>query len=338
MEGKMIVPGFVESHMHPVMGALMTLDFNIINSDAFLKEILARIAEVDKAHPDAVRLLFQGYGMALFSSLPTAKEIDALVSDKPVMLFDEGFHSAWVNTKCLEETGITKQTPDPIPGLQYFVRDADGNPTGYMMDLLPWMEVVKSLGILNEDAIVKGIGELLENLHAYGFTALFDAGAAPDPVAQFNAITRLDKGNRLNLHYCGSYYVNPAHNIAESVGVLKELHNRYNTGNVQVNTLKLILDGKVETRTAATVIPFEGETKCADMFIGENKFFDLFYTALSAGFNTHVHAIGDRSVSTAIDVYTRLSGFGFAGTKTICHNRMYPADGVEKRTYGYLWV
>lgn len=330
LQGKMILPGFVESHMHPVLGSLMQLDFYPVSPKASVKEILSVIRKAAQTNPQAPILLLQGYCMSHFSTLPTAQQIDSVVNDKPVILFDEGFHSAWVNTRCLEMAQVTKETPDPLPGLQYFERDAQGNPTGYMFDILTWQQILNRLNILSEEVIYNGVNNLLKTLHADGFTSVFDAGAAPSHHTQYSAITRLDKEGKLNIHYCGSYYLNPSLEVSATIDSLRNLRNRFATENVKVNTLKLILDGTIEAKTAATIEPLIGEEKCAPLFVGEEKFYQLFRAALAEGFDTHVHTIGDSAVSAAINVFTRLDKFPSPGTKTICHNQMYPANGVER--------
>ncbi len=330
MKGKTILPGFIESHLHPVMATVMNLNFCEVPEDADLNEIRNIIKMAKEKDPNAKQLLFQGYSMNVFDALPSAADIDDIVNDKPVILFDEGFHSAWINTKCMELANINKSTEDPIPNLQYFVRDNNGNPTGYMIDLLPWLMVLKNINLLNEDVLYTGIGDFICKMNSYGYTGLFDAGAAPDPMVQLSAISRLDADNLLKMHYAASYYANPTNDIDFSVNMLQDLDSKFSNNNLHVKTLKLILDGTIEAKSAATLSPLIGESLCAEAFIGKDKFYNLFDLALSKGYNTHVHAIGDKAVSMALDVYTNLNNFNDGVTKTICHNQMYPSGGSDK--------
>lgn len=330
LKGKMITPGYTESHMHPVMAAFMCTDFVIVNETDTKEQILATVAKADKEHPDSENLLLQGYSMATLGTPPSGKDLDAIVSDRPVIIFDEGFHSAWANSKALELAGIDKNTPDPMPGFQYFVRDEEGNPTGFMFDILPWLQLVDKLNLMSEDVVVSGMTELLAQLHEFGFTALFDAGAVPNQDTQFSAITKLDSHNKLNIHYCGSYFTNPTLDKETIVSKVKYLNDTYTKKNLIVNTVKIIMDGTVEARTAATILPFTGSTECAPMYMEKEKLFDVVDLVLSSGYNIHIHAIGDKTVETVLDTYIKADQNSYDGLKTICHNQMYPADGVEK--------
>ncbi|MCO4859945.1 amidohydrolase family protein, partial [Herbaspirillum sp. WGmk3] len=63
---------------------------------------------------------------------PTAAELDAVVSDRPVWLERVDGHAGWANTRALALAGITKATPDPVGGK--IVRDANGEATGVLVD------------------------------------------------------------------------------------------------------------------------------------------------------------------------------------------------------------
>ena len=65
---------------------------------------------------------------------PTKELLDSAVSDRPVLCQDHSEHSHWVNSRMLELMGITAETPDPVPGLEVFERDTDGEPTGHLRE------------------------------------------------------------------------------------------------------------------------------------------------------------------------------------------------------------
>ena len=90
--------------------------------------------------------------------------LDAIVDDKPVLIMDEGFHGAWVNSMALQLLGIGRETPDPVPGFSYYKRDAEGVPTGYLLEGTATM-AMEGLDVLTEDAgetrLIEGIRSLI---------------------------------------------------------------------------------------------------------------------------------------------------------------------------------
>lgn len=68
------------------------------------------------------------------TTVPYRKDLDAVVSDRPVMLIALDAHSAWVNSKALEVAGIDKTRRNPLPGVHYYQRDENGEPTGWLVE------------------------------------------------------------------------------------------------------------------------------------------------------------------------------------------------------------
>ena len=85
------------------------------------------------ANPDAKSLFSFGFSSALNTAVNAAevtghyrKDLNAAVSDRPMMLIALDAHSTWVNSKALEVASIDKNIPDPLPGVHYYQRDENG--------------------------------------------------------------------------------------------------------------------------------------------------------------------------------------------------------------------
>ena len=110
LQGKMLLPGFIDSHAHPVMGGAYVRSLSL-DTFASPKQWLKQVSDYAKKKPDD-KVLF-GYGFlasAFGPEGPTSAMLDTVVSDRPVYLMDEGFHGAWGNTKALELLKIDKNT------------------------------------------------------------------------------------------------------------------------------------------------------------------------------------------------------------------------------------
>ena len=129
----MLLPGFVDSHIHPTLA--MFAGGADLQYDS-LGEVLASVKKWADAHPDAKVIRGFGWRYTLFPTTgPTKADLDKLFPDRPVLLFAIDVHSAWVNSKALELAGVNANTPDPVPGFSYFQRDPKtGEPTGWVVE------------------------------------------------------------------------------------------------------------------------------------------------------------------------------------------------------------
>lgn len=129
LEGKTVVPGFIEGHMHlqSYGESLLTLPIR----DRSKNEILAAVKEAAETTPAGQWILGgMGWNNEVWEdpSYPTKEELDAVSPNHPVMLPRMDGHMIWVNSMALSLCGITEKTPDPEGG--EFFRRADGTLTG----------------------------------------------------------------------------------------------------------------------------------------------------------------------------------------------------------------
>ena len=110
--GKLVLPGFQDSHIHaPFAGR--NLRHVWLNDLPGRPAYLAAIQAYADANPDQEWIVGGGWAIADFpDGIPRREDLDAIVPDRPVFLFNRDVHAAWVNTKALEVGGITRDTPD----------------------------------------------------------------------------------------------------------------------------------------------------------------------------------------------------------------------------------
>ena len=117
LQGRMVLPGFHDSHVHPASGGveLNQCDLNSANS---VEEIEKKLANYAGEHPELEWVVGGGWQMPIFpEGQPTAEQLDRLIPDRPAFITSSDAHTAWLNSKALEAAGITSDTPDPeAPG------------------------------------------------------------------------------------------------------------------------------------------------------------------------------------------------------------------------------
>src|SRR5689334_4447521 len=131
LEGRTVVPGFVDPHNHFSIGAFETLwaDSREARSVADAQEALVAAA---RATPGGAWVRAVGYDHHLIGVHPTRGDLDAAVSDRPAVLMHFSHHQCVANSRALAEAGITRGTPDPEGG--EIARDKTGEPTGLLFE------------------------------------------------------------------------------------------------------------------------------------------------------------------------------------------------------------
>ncbi len=133
IRGACIVPGIQDAHVHAAFAGRILRNVNLddlASGDGYLE----RVASFARSHPDLPWIVGGGWYNPVFQATdgPRAADLDAVIPDRPVFLMNADTHAAWVNTKALEVGAIGPSTPDPWDG--YYVRDADGTPTGCLQE------------------------------------------------------------------------------------------------------------------------------------------------------------------------------------------------------------
>lgn len=302
LSGRLLLPGFVEGHTHPFLGAFLTSGVDL--QVPTLADALSAIEAYAKANPEGPVRGF-GWRVDMFGLQgPTRADLDRILPDRPAFFFAIDGHSLWANSKALEIAKVTRDTPDPIPRFSYYARDQNGDPTGYVL------EVNAVLGIVNavEPISAQTMGQLMEawlpKATAAGITTLFDAGVPPigdDQAALLKLYTDVEKRGALPVRVVACYTVK-APPVDTATQKLLEARNQVSSDLVQVNVVKIIGDGTQEGYTAWLLEPYadKPDSTGASPFTPE-QWQQLIGAVDAAGFDVHVHACGERTTRTALD-------------------------------------
>jgi predicted amidohydrolase YtcJ len=295
LTGKMLLPGFHDSHVHPVEGGLALSQCNLSGLES-REAVFDAIRKYAAAHPGTSWIVGSGWELPLFPEAnPTRQELDAVVADRPAYFSAADGHSAWVNTRALEVAGITRQTPDPDNGR--IERDADGNPSGTLRESaerLVSSHIPPPTAADEQDALRRGLA--LAN--RFGITSFIEARATPQILAAYATLARASK---LTARVVASLAVDPARGQAQVAELARE--REANTiGRLRPIAAKIFADGVIESETAALLDPYLDRPGYRGRPNLEPQAFDRLAIALDrAGFQIHVHAIGDRAIRMALD-------------------------------------
>lgn len=304
LNGKMLLPGFIDTHAHPVMAAGMSkgLELNPEDSESALLE---QLAEFVRENPDYQGYLGFGFHSDVFNSgKPHKSVLDKVVPDKPVILIDSGGHAAWVNSKALELTGITKDTPDPIPGSHFYERDKGGNPTGYCLEGQTFFPMIKKLGLMSVGAIVDGSEDLFWLMSGAGITTVFDAGMMGFEETGYQALQTLEKTGELPFRVVGSYMVLHPSQAGAVIDELKNIKANFSSNLIRPKAIKIQNDGTKEARTAAMFQDYTDDPGNKGSTLLDSDTLNALVRNISReGLDIHIHAIGNKAVNDGLNAF-----------------------------------
>jgi len=299
IDGKMVLPGFVDAHAHPshAMDFVGNISLYSLNS---LQEYEAAIAEFVETHAD--REFFRGSGWAdtLFPNLgPSKKILDALIPDRPVALISYDGHSMWVNSVTLERAGITKETPDPEGGR--IERDPEtGEPSGVLRET--------AFKLIDNVIPDYSLEERKNGLLAYqdmavsaGITLSHDAMLDSGCIAAFNSLA--DEG-KLKMRFRGSITMDPDEEIEPQIEAVLKERSKNTHPYFQTNAAKIFVDGVLEGGTAYMLEPYAHKPDYRGEPIWDPEI--LNYTSIALDkekLQIHVHVIGDAAARITLDAF-----------------------------------
>ena len=304
--GGLVAPGFVDAHVHAVQGGLERIRCDLTGATT-KHDYLALIADFAASHPELPWVLGGGWAMGAFpGGTPTAADLDTVVADRPVFLPNRDHHGAWVNTRALELAGIDRHSPDPPHGR--IERDADGSPSGTLHEAA--MALVADLvPATSPQEQYDGLLAGQRYLHSLGVTGWQDAivggyAGMDDPGPTY---LRAAAAGDLTAHVVGALWWQRDLGL-EQVPSLVERRQEYSRGRFRATSVKIMQDGVMENFTAGLLEPYldPAGTPTADVgrsFVDPATLTRAVAALDQAGFQVHVHAIGDRAVREALDAF-----------------------------------
>jgi predicted amidohydrolase YtcJ len=332
LQGKMLLPGFIDTHMHPLTGGGYAKALSL-NTWGTVDDWIVAVEQYAKDRPGKGLLFGYGFLATTFGpSGPTREQLDAVVPDRPVLIMDEGFHGAWANSLALKQLGIDRNTPDPVPGFSYYKRDGNGHPTGYLLEGTA-KQAMDDLKAITLPVIIDGTEFLIDVLNGYGITSVFDAGALGEAEHVGAILAALDKAGELSLRIVGSYRPGGPDDAESAVAAAIAQGELVKGERYHYNTLKIPLDGTVEGRTAAMFEDYQGEPgNQGELVFNRAQTTQMVVEAAAAEIDVHIHGLGERAVHEALNAIE-------AGRKahpksktryTICHIQLFTDEDLAR--------
>lgn len=307
LEGLMMLPGMTDSHIHApgtILSQLYQIDLNgILTEEATMAAIEEFVAE----HPDLEIYYGDGFSVGAFSGEEVAKgprkeRLDA-ISDKPIMISSYDGHTRWLNSAAFEYFGITKDTVSPEGGV--IERTADGELWGTLKELA--IELTPSQEFTDEqmhDAFVA----FQEYMHSLGYVGITDMGSGILASEAYDPFMDMDKKGELKLYVMKNTVMDPNSDLEPQIETAIANRERYQSELYYYGSTKFFADGVIEGVTGYLLEPYTEAAEAGDDFVSAplwtpEKMSEAFTLANAAGFQIHVHSIGDASTRQVLDAF-----------------------------------
>lgn len=354
LEGRMVMPGIVDGHFH---GTRPT-DCEMGYAGGTVAQVLARLqACLDspgQAPLKGSNVRFSAHHLFGEAILPpgtalTRYDLDRLDTTRPVSVDNADGHKFWMNSKAIENAGIGAATPDPLEG--EIGRDADRKPNGFFADFDAgnWGETAP----VSEASRVEGVRRTIADANRMGITSVFLPGGTEDEISQWAKVQ--DEGGltlRANLGLSASFVRGNSDlaDLRKQIAALDD-YKRFARGLLDVTSVKVYCDGVLEypAHTAAMLAPyrvnagtldrpiwkpgtFRGpDPSCSDARAG-------FVELDRAGWQIHVHAIGDRATRDALDNFQAALETNGAHDRRHTITHLEAIDAADVPRFGRLGV
>ncbi len=305
LDGRTVVPGFVDAHVHPVHAglALSACSLDDARDAAHAVELVARYAG---EHPDEPWITGGGWSMEWFAGgTPSRTLLDEVVADRPVLLANRDGHGAWTNTAALLLAGVDAATPDPVDGR--IEREPDGAPQGTLhegaVDLVARLRPAPTA-----DDLMQGLLLAQRHLHSLGITGWQDAivghyASMPDVLATY---LRAAQERVLTARVVGALWWDRSRGLEQIPDLLARRDLATGHERFRATTVKIMQDGVAENFTAGMLTPYldlcgHPTDNTGLSYVDPDALRAAAVALDREGFQLHVHAIGDRAVRQALD-------------------------------------
>jgi predicted amidohydrolase YtcJ len=329
LHGRMLMPGLVDGHMHPLQGGIQLLKCNLNYERLTLAQFQAHIrACLDKTKAREPDQWLEVVNWFQQDMIPAGTELthatlDVLETKRPIVVMSSFGHSVLANKRALQLGHVEAGTPDPVGGkIQH---DATGRPSGILEDAAYEM-VMKLIPEPTPQEDVAAARAALDALRKQGITSFLDADAENVDIESF---TQVQRGGGLTARAHFAVPIRPAADLdpEKAVAAVKAIAHKFDQGpeqpapTITVRNTKLFLDGVITAPafTGAMLEPYftnQGTPQAPHWAPGRDRGPPVYFPApaLKAivlglarnGLEPHMHADGDRAVHEGLDAIEAL--------------------------------
>jgi predicted amidohydrolase YtcJ len=328
LDGRWALPGFHDAHVHPAMGGFSLLGCDL-EAEKSVEAIISKVTDCAAEGGDGW-LEGHAFDLGLFGKDgPNKTLLDAIDTQRPIILWALDGHNAWASSKALERAGIGVETMDPALGV--IERNPDGTPSGTLRESA--QELVREvMPKPTPEAYVEALQTGISHLNSFGITSFIDARVG---LEDYEAYTALEQQNVLHARVvtCLAFESSFAKHVGAAFERVLAARKDYESERLNHDCIKLFLDGVLEGETAALLDPYAGvHSHRGELILGPEELDAAVIRFDAMGLQVHMHAIGDRAVRSGLDaVEAALKTNGVGDNRHhISHLQLIHVDDIER--------
>ncbi|MEP1779433.1 amidohydrolase [Reichenbachiella sp.] len=309
LENRMVMPGIHDVHTHPLEAGTRNVHFTLEAVETNPENYASEIRNAVRQNSNSEWVVGAGFETYIFYSEDVRSPL-AILNDisttKAIAILALSGHTVWANSKALALAGIDADSPDPAGGV--IMKDENGQPNGLLMDnagdLL--LELAFATFENREDNDYFGLLEYgLPELASNGITSTCDARTFWKR-NQHLTWKRVEENNQLTARVNLGLWVYPEEEDASQISTLQSLFSNDPNSLLKINQIKLYSDGITTNTTAAMhdnylVDIFNHPTNNGLNYISQDRIAQYISALEPIGFDFHMHTIGDRGVTEALN-------------------------------------
>jgi predicted amidohydrolase YtcJ len=335
--GKFVMPGLMDSHVHPGGASLHEFDHPIPEMES-IADVLAYVRERAKVVPEGDWIVVRQVFITRLKEAryPTRAELDAVAPKHPVM-FATG-PDGMLNSLALQVSGIDRNFV--VTGTGQVEKDANGEPTGMLRSCTRFAKVKTSTRSATEEERQARLKELFADYNSVGLTAVSDRSCGDGELARYKAM--LDSGN-LSVRMMVSGAVDASGKteaVQERIRFWGKHPLRAKNNRLRVIGTKSFLDGGMLTGSAymrkpwglSEIYSIRDPEYRGILFIEPDKLKTLVHTTVEQGLQYTAHSVGDGAIHTLLDAYEEVNKtLPIRETRPcITHSNFLTKDAVEQ--------
>jgi hypothetical protein len=305
LNGRYILPGFADGHLHYFYYALQKNSIDLKNCET-INEVYNKIKNQASESKENEWITVINWDEEKFGGNVNFDRylLDKISNNIPILVKRRCLHIGFVNSKALELAQIDKDTPDPEGGK--ILRDKKGFPTGVLQD--ESISMVDDLVMEKQrDKFKNIIKNSFEEFLSFGITSIHTDDLWQKKYREdiYKSYLELAKNDELPLDITLQLRVSEQKDFAFHQKIRKELKE---IKNLKAGPVKFMFDGSLGGRTAALRKPYKDDTSTkGELLFKKEKLESLVDTAYQLGFQPAVHAIGIRAVDIVTKIYEKMN-------------------------------
>ncbi|MFM7655195.1 MAG: amidohydrolase [Paracoccaceae bacterium] len=314
-KGRTVLPGFVESHLHLVLGGAELVQLQLGGVHGF-EALKAAFLDYAAKNSHRALLMAQGAAYEILDHPVTRHDLDRVIADRPIAMMSPDHHTVWANTAALTAAGILHGAATP-PG-HVVVMGEDGTATGELREFEafgpilalggeahlqlgiatggepePWPDT--AMRAADKDKVVAG----LAHCAAHGITSMVNMDGNRYTCVLLKEMH--DEG-RLTARVVVPFHMKPHMELSE-LERASAMAAEFTGDWVRSGFVKMFMDGVVDSRTAYMLNAYPGTMERGEALFELERFKDICTEIDRRGLQIAVHAIGDAAVRQTIDGY-----------------------------------